>query len=237
MSLEAMAWAWAQQLPASQKLTLLAIADVANAPNGFTYWAGLQRLAEMQGCTYDQISRNIRDLIAGGYLERLTSGSNRKTKYRLLLDSTVLSNQAGGDATVLLNPDSTALSNPIPNSSINTREPNSSVAPAGATNRNSTWDQLVDIFGDPGVANRTLYGKITRQLDEWEATPETIRTAAAIIVNEWGKQYLTPASLLKHYQWALNVGAVDVEAARRQQAQHDLETEIAKRKHRRELPG
>lgn len=190
MSLQAMAWAWEQKLPASQKLTLLAIADIANEPNGFTYWAGLQRLADMQGCTYDQISRNIRDLIAGGYLERLTSGNNRKTKYRLCLDSTALSNQTEGDVAKLSNPDSTALSNPIPNSSINSTL-NTSTSPQTA----KPIDALVDYIGEPvNKGTWKFFQSIASMADSYEDVENRIR--AHLLIFDFP---LTPGSLKKRW--------------------------------------
>lgn len=192
-----MAWAWGQKLPASQKLTLLAMADVANEPNGFAYWAGLQRLADMQGCSYDQISRNVRDLIAGGYLERVSSGSNRKTKYRLLVDSTALSNQTGGDVADLSNPDSTALSNPIPNTSINSNSSNSNIA---ARPRNQHWDMLVATFGEPSKDRESLYGKLVQQVkdDDPAQIPKRAEMLAAV------HPVVTIESLLKNWSWVVS---------------------------------
>lgn len=103
--------------------------------------------------------------------------------------------------------------------------------------RNEIWDALVNHFGDPGNVNRTLYGRVTKQLAEWGATPATILAAQDAIVDVWGKKAWTLSSLEKNYQWAITVGSVDEQEWKRKQADKRLDDLIARRDNKHRLTG
>lgn len=86
MSREAYRWAWAQELPATAKLVLLALAEHAD-PQGVC-WPGQSRLAGMCGLSVRHLRRVCRELADRGLLKiehRAGCGSGRFTdSYRLV---------------------------------------------------------------------------------------------------------------------------------------------------------
>ena len=65
--------------------------------------------------------------------------------------------------------------------------------------RNPIWDTLTELFGAPTPSQQRLYGKVTKELRDMNATPESIIDAAMAIASEWGKKAVTPTSLAKWY--------------------------------------
>ncbi len=65
--------------------------------------------------------------------------------------------------------------------------------------RNQIWDTLVALFGTPTTSQQRLYGKLVKELKQIGATPEGMMESAMAIAAEWGRQTVTPTSLVKWY--------------------------------------
>lgn len=86
MSVKASTWAWAQNLPATEKLVLLALAD--HADDDGVCWPGQEKLAKKTGLVRKSIYSCTKSLEAKGLLEieaRKTKGIQRSNRYRLKL--------------------------------------------------------------------------------------------------------------------------------------------------------
>ena len=91
MSLEVTRWAWAQELPATAKLVLLALADFCNGRDGQgACYPGQGRIAAMCGISDRQVRNILRDLEGRGLVEtvhRPGAGRGRRSNvYRLACD-------------------------------------------------------------------------------------------------------------------------------------------------------
>lgn len=86
MSVQAMTWAWKQQLPMGPKAVLVALANHADG-DGVCY-PGQVRLAEMVGCNDRSVRKFVKHLEAEGLIERTqrrrADGSRTSDAYRLI---------------------------------------------------------------------------------------------------------------------------------------------------------
>lgn len=80
MSIQAIAWAFAQAIPPSAKLVLLALADHADSDGHC--WPGIERLVEMTSLGRSSVIRSLAALEQHGMIERVRR-SNRSNTYRL----------------------------------------------------------------------------------------------------------------------------------------------------------
>lgn len=65
--------------------------------------------------------------------------------------------------------------------------------------RNPIWDSLVELFGEPAPNRTSIYGRVTKYLQNQDATPDEIQRRAARIVTDWGPEKLTLTSLETHW--------------------------------------
>ncbi|QIT54104.1 helix-turn-helix domain-containing protein [Aquisalimonas sp. 2447] len=89
MSLQATRWAWAQELPATAKLVLLALAECVNGRDGQgACYPGQGRIAAMCGISDRQVRNVLRDLEYRGLVETVhrpgTGRGRRSNVYRLV---------------------------------------------------------------------------------------------------------------------------------------------------------
>lgn len=67
--------------------------------------------------------------------------------------------------------------------------------------RNEQWDGLVSVFHySPAGSEAKLWGRLCKDLEALDATPETISEAAHRYLREMPSVVLTPTALTKHYQ-------------------------------------
>lgn len=89
MSVQAMTWAFAQDLPAKPKVVLLALANRADSETG-KCWPGLERLAKESSVPQRSLIRHIHALVRNGYVvkekSRATNGRQRNNTYYLVID-------------------------------------------------------------------------------------------------------------------------------------------------------
>ena len=89
MSIQAVAWALDQDLPARPKLVLVAIANHANHKDGYC-WLKAETIAAEAACTPRSVFRFVGGLIRNGYLRRQArrgdDGKQRATDYWILFD-------------------------------------------------------------------------------------------------------------------------------------------------------
>lgn len=87
MSIQAVAWALEQDMPARPKLVLIAIANHADHTNGYC-WLKAETIANQSACTKRSVYRFIGGLIRNGYLRRQTKkgddGKQRANDYWIL---------------------------------------------------------------------------------------------------------------------------------------------------------
>lgn len=77
-----MSWAWKLELPATDKYTLIALADHANDED-FTCYPSLNHLAKKTGLDRSTIWKTIDRLIAAGLVNRLGESERGSTLYRV----------------------------------------------------------------------------------------------------------------------------------------------------------
>lgn len=89
MSIQAVAWALEQDMPARPKLVLIAIANHADHTNGYCFLKA-ETIAGQSACTKRSVYRFIGGLIRNGYLRRETKkgddGKQRANDYWVLFD-------------------------------------------------------------------------------------------------------------------------------------------------------
>ncbi len=90
MSLDAMTWAFKQDLPCAQKFVLVALADHANVSG--KCWPSQKLLAQKCGLTRPGVNRILRDLDASGHVTKSTrkreDGANSSCNYQLNMEPT-----------------------------------------------------------------------------------------------------------------------------------------------------
>lgn len=75
--------------------------------------------------------------------------------------------------------------------------------------RNTYWDAIVDVFGDPGPNQHTLYGRFAAHVKTGGWEPTEIPRRAGLLAAEWGKSRCTVAALEKHWgRWDGVIGQV-----------------------------
>ena len=89
MSLNTLSWAWEQELPPTQKLILISLADHANQDG--ECWSSIKRLAKFTGLSRAAVKNNIRKLEETGLVKREArtrenSKHNTSNKYFLVKD-------------------------------------------------------------------------------------------------------------------------------------------------------
>ena len=82
MSITAMAWAWKQPLPSTEKFILLALSDHANDED-YTCWPSLKHLMRKTGFSRPTVWKTIDRLIALGIVARVGESAAGSTKYRV----------------------------------------------------------------------------------------------------------------------------------------------------------
>ncbi|MBK1725560.1 helix-turn-helix domain-containing protein [Halorhodospira neutriphila] len=88
MSLAATRWAWAQRVPPSAKLVLLALADCVHSRGQVAVcWPSVSRVARMTGLGRRTVYKALDTLEAAGLVARLPGRKGRTTVYRLRLAS------------------------------------------------------------------------------------------------------------------------------------------------------
>src|SRR5690349_10179005 len=89
MSVQAMTWAFDQDIPPKPKVVLLALANRADPATG-KCWPGLERLARESSVPERSLIRHIAALVRNGYVIRERTrdarGRQRNNVYYLLLD-------------------------------------------------------------------------------------------------------------------------------------------------------
>jgi len=78
-----MAWAWNQNLPATPKFVLIAVADYARLNPEYRCWASLHTLAERCGMNVRTIRRILQDLVRCHFIEKVGSMKNGVRIYQL----------------------------------------------------------------------------------------------------------------------------------------------------------
>jgi hypothetical protein len=89
MSIQAVAWALEQDLPARPKLVLVSIANHANHKDGYC-WLRIDTIAEEASCSPRGVFNFIGDLVRNGYIRKAPrkgeDGKQRANDYWILLD-------------------------------------------------------------------------------------------------------------------------------------------------------
>lgn len=96
--------------------------------------------------------------------------------------------------------------------------------------RNPVWDTLVGIYGEPTPPQQSLYGRVTKFLNEQDASPNDIQLRAQALVSKWGPDTNTVTALEKHWNFlASPAGTLTEDRA------DEYHAEMQRERRRREL--
>ncbi len=212
---------WDTDLPGNLKFVLLAYADAAEH-DGTEIWPGRKRVAAMCGISVPTADRLTRKLIEEGFLIQVQKGHRgQRAAYLIPLDRVGNAYQDDTQSIATVQDDSlstqtkslsTGAGKPIAADTPPVLDPSSSPvlkdAPPEKVDRprNLYWDALVELFGHPSSQQERLYGRFVAMVafGGWE--PSEILRRAAYMIDEWGADKVTAASLEKH--WSRSDGSV-----------------------------
>lgn len=201
MSLEALTWAWRQDVPTpSTKLVLLALADHTN-PDGYC-WPSMIRIAAMSGISQRQVSSNITKLVELGLVvkaDRRRNGGQYRGWTYYLTSGSPLPVASGSEVPV-------TSGSPLPvrtvseNRKKNTRE------------RDLLFESVVDVCGhDARALTKSERGRINKAVGDLRgasATPEQVAAAARRWRVHFPSARLTATALANHWSTLIG-GATD----------------------------
>ena len=204
MSIEALNWAWRQQVPsASAKLVLMALADHANG-DGYC-WPSMGRIGSMAGISSKQVATHVRTLAALGLVEKANrrryEGQYRGWLYRLRISTAHQEAVAtGGEQAVASGRLGDA---PQPVDGRSEPEGNRKDEPSRVRARDVLFETVAEVCGHSLQAltrsERGRINKATKELREVGAEPDAVRSAA----RQWQATYptarLTPTALVAHW--------------------------------------
>ena len=190
MSVKVMAWVWDQDLPTSQKMLLLAIADHSD-DDGDNAWPSKARLARKVGLSENRIRQMLRELEAAGWIttERQQGGTHRTPSdrrpnlYRVVMDERGLTHE------------------PL------TISGTSSTSIGSETKRKRKADPLFDAIVEACSINalrlttssRGALNRAAKELREVGADPDQVLDAARAYRLKYPEAAITPQALAKHF--------------------------------------
>lgn len=220
MSVQAMTWAWQQDLEPVDKLVLLALANRSNHETGVCF-PGQKLIAQECSMSDRSVRRHLKNLEKLGLIQRRPrmrgQGRGRTSdEYRIaFFQSDNLSGKTrptGQDDTTNRTttddqPDTGVLAEPEEN-----RKGNQPLAAAPRERKNDPlWDTMLRVCGiDPNGLTKTARGQINAALKELRdiaATPADLQAKAAAYRKTWPEMSITPTALVKHWgQLAVKAG-------------------------------
>ena len=210
MSVRVMAWVWDQDLPTSQKMLLLAIADHAD-DDGDNAWPSKARLAKKVGLSENRIRQMLRRLEADGWIttDRQQGGTHRTPSdrrpnlYRVVMDERGLTHEPPR-----------GLTHDAPRGL--THEPltissTSSTSIGGDSDTESPRKRKADPLFDAMVeacsinalrlttSSRGALNRAVKELREVGADPDQVADAARAYRLKYPEAAITPQALAKHF--------------------------------------
>ena len=193
MSIEALAWAWKQDVPTpSTKLVLLALADHTN-PDGYC-WPSMIRIAAMSGISQRQVSTNITKLVDLGLVvkadRRRAGGQYRGWTYYLPSTGSGLPVASRSDVPV-----TSGSGQPVGT----VRENRKKIL----RERDYLFEAVVDVCGhDAAALTKSERGRINKAVADLRgasATPEQVRSAARRWRTHFPSARLTATAIAAHW--------------------------------------
>jgi len=208
MSLDAMSWAFRQNLPPAEKLVLLSLADHHNGETAKCI-PGQRSIAQQTSMCVRTVQRHLSALERRGLIRR--TARFRKEGRGRTSDSYVL--LMGGDNVSLYSdqgdsPDTTKATNQDDQGDTGVRartgrEPEGEPVAAAPRKTDELWDTMLSVCGiDPTTLTRTARGQINKALKELReigATPADLKAKAVAYRKTWPGMSLTPTALVKHW--------------------------------------
>lgn len=192
MSAEHVGWAFRQDLPATRKFVLVALADRCNKDT-LRCDPSIKRLMEDTGLGRMTVFRALEKLEEEGYIQRVErtrqNGSRTSSEY-LFPSITVVRGEyqsdTGGGLTVI-----------PPEPEVRTRKEPSMPS---ARKRDEIWDALTHMFGEATTrSSQTKRGKMTRELREAGATYDEILARGKRWPLHFDNATLTETALVVHW--------------------------------------
>lgn len=183
MSVEAMAWAFKQDIDDAQtKLVLLALCDHADE-DGWC-WPSLERLARKSACSHDTATRRIHMLENLGFIARRRR-ARQTTIYRILLNKKAMNTHHVRNHDIGPSEDQKAEMMITQNASMNTQNtPDDYAAIASLTINNKPSIETTKTLG-PGLFGEEVRPKKRRAMEEsWEPDAKGILFARGLGFND-----------------------------------------------------
>jgi hypothetical protein len=197
VSIEALSWAWKQDVPTpSTKLVLLALADHTN-PDGYC-WPSMIRIAGMSGISQRQVSTNITKLVDLGLVvkadRRRAGGQYRGWTYYLPTSGSGVPVASGSEVPV-------TSGSQLPVGTV--RENRKKIS----RERDYLFEAIVDVCGhDARSLTKSERGRINKAMADLRgasATPDQVRAAANAWTRRFPQARLTATALAGHWSTLL----------------------------------
>lgn len=210
MSIEALAWAWTQDVPnASAKLVLLALADHANG-DGYC-WPAMTRIAVMTGLSDRQVSRHVTTLAELGLVikaDRRRSAGGGFRGWTYLVGPQATTGHERLVATGHERPVASRRPRPVYGTVRENRKEDLDAAKP-RVKADLLFEAVVAVCGhDPAKLTGSERGRINKALKDLRtagATPEQVRAAAPVWRRRYPEAQLTSTALAAH--WSTLVSA------------------------------
>ena len=163
-------------------------------------WPGRERLAELADTSVKTIDRAIAELeTVGAIIKEKRPGTSNMYRLPAMRYEGGDTSDQGGDTSVPTGGDISVPTGGDTSVSLTRTILNENQLNDTSAGRNELWDTLVTIFGKPPASQRSMYGKVVKELHDLGATGEDIQLRAVRLVDTWGPGKLTINSLLKHW--------------------------------------
>ena len=218
MSINAMNWAFQQNLPPAEKLVLLALADHYNGGTGLCI-PGQKLLAEQASMSVRSVQRHLADLEERGMISRRarfrSEGRGRTSDAYSL--SFVQGDNLAGSSSALNSTKATNQDDQHDNGvvAITGREPEDKTLATSSRKiaNDGLFDKVAEVCGwdtkNLTKSSRGQLNKAVKELREVKATAEEVGGKAAAYRQKYPGIDLTPTALIKHWA-ALYVRKVEV---------------------------